>query len=32
MLYAFGALAGSILILMVKFRFWVYEPEEEKEV
>lgn len=29
-LYSFGALTGSVLTLMVKFRFWAYEPVEEE--
>jgi len=29
-LYAFGALTGSVLTLMVKFRFWAFEPAEEE--
>jgi len=28
-LYSFGALTGSVLTLMVRFRFWAYEPAEE---
>jgi len=29
-LYSFGALTGSVLTLMVRFRFWAYEPAEEE--
>ena len=29
-LYSFGALTGSVLAMMVKFRFWAYEPAEEE--
>jgi len=30
-LYSFGALTGSVLTMMVKFRFLPYEPVEEEE-
>src|SRR2546425_10821792 len=29
-LYSFGALTGSVLTMMVKFRFWASEPVEEE--